>query len=306
MARAIVATADPKRWAAPISLYLDLEDGQTADLETVARAALAFSATVKEVAAFIDPFIELRVELESGTQGSLSLNSFLKNLRPMGGEELTLKAVAFVVLSWFSVHAVDWTFEKAMDAISGAEAKHFTPEQRKELSDIVQKAVAGRAAEPQAQQVYRELGADPAIKGVGATIESGRRPADIVPRSEFPARGHVSGPATPVEGGKRETVETVRVVLISPVLVPGKRRWKFRSTHGEFGASIKDEKFLEEVLTGTTSIRMKAGIEMVIQLQTMQEFHRGIWENTERNVLHVERLIEPTEPQTLFSLPDDK
>lgn len=91
----------------PISLYLDLEPGQVADLEVVARASLAFAAAVKDLAYVIDPSLELRIELASGTEGSLSLNSLLKSIRGKEGEAITLAAIALVILNWFAGHALD-------------------------------------------------------------------------------------------------------------------------------------------------------------------------------------------------------
>ncbi len=74
---------------APISVYLDLEAGRVADMEVVARAALAFSAAVKDLAYVIDPGLDLRIELQSGTEGSLNLNTILRNLKDHKGEAIT-------------------------------------------------------------------------------------------------------------------------------------------------------------------------------------------------------------------------
>lgn len=41
----------------------------------VARAALSWSAAIKELAFVLDPSLEVRVEIDSGTQCSFSLNS---------------------------------------------------------------------------------------------------------------------------------------------------------------------------------------------------------------------------------------
>ena len=64
----------------PLSLYLDLEKGATADLEVVSRAALAWSAAIKDLAFILDPSIEIRVEIASGTPGSFSLNSLIRTV----------------------------------------------------------------------------------------------------------------------------------------------------------------------------------------------------------------------------------
>jgi hypothetical protein len=279
---------------APLSLYFDLEEGQVADLEVVARSALAFAAAVQEVAYIIDPGLDIRIELESGSPGSLSLNAILRNLRDHKGETITLGAVALIILSWLGNHALDYGFEKLMDGLTGKDAQehHFTPEQRKELGEIVTGAIDKRLGESQVQRFYGEVERDPAIRGVGGTTDKGARPAIIVPRAEFPAR---AGRAEPREVtiSRRERLEKVRVLLISPVLLPGNRRWKLRSAQSEFGAAIKDQEFINRVLSGTTPVRMKAGIEMDIDLQTVEEFRHGVWEVVERSVTHVNRLIEP-------------
>jgi hypothetical protein len=74
--------AEPPLVEAPLSLYLDLKPGLKADLEVTARAALAFASAIREVAYVIDPALELRIELESGTDGSLCLNAILRAVRP--------------------------------------------------------------------------------------------------------------------------------------------------------------------------------------------------------------------------------
>jgi hypothetical protein len=238
-----------------------------------------------------DPSLELRIELASGTEGSLSLNSLLKSIRGKEGEAITLAAIALVILNWFAGHAL-------LGADRGAE--HFTVEQRQELTDIVQKALAGKVAEKHVQQVYREVERDPVIKGVGATPVAGERPADIVPRAEFRARAGQSGTVVEQTINRRVTTERIRVGLISPVLLPGNRRWKLQSAQGEFGAAIKDQTFINSVVLGTTSIRMKAGIEMDVELETVEEFRNGVWEIVERSVLNVNGLIQPPEQADLM------
>jgi hypothetical protein len=279
----------------PITLYFDLQDGFTADLEVISRVSLAWAAAIKEAAYMIDPLLEVRVEVSDATSGSFSLNGILRNLHiTKDGETLTLRALAFVVVAWMSTHAMDYAFEKGADIVTGHEQDAFTPEQKRELREIVEKAMADKAGAQRVQQVYREAERDPAIKGMGATQKRGERPAYIVPRSEFRARSGRGGANVLEETiNRRTTVEEVRVMLISPVLLPGTRRWRVQSSVGEFGVTIKDQDFLNQVLMGTTHLRMRGGIEMVVELETHEEFRNGVWETTDRNVLKVERLIEP-------------
>ena len=64
------------------SLYIELEPGTKADLETVSNSALAFVSAVRELAYILDPSLDLRVEFVSGTEGSFSLNAWLRSLNP--------------------------------------------------------------------------------------------------------------------------------------------------------------------------------------------------------------------------------
>jgi hypothetical protein len=273
---------------ATVSLYLELEEGAVADIEVVAKAALAFSKAVKDVAYIIDPSLELRVELASGTRGSLSLNSIFRNLKKANGETITLSAIGLVVLGWFGATVSDFGKDELKDIIKNLfhQEEQFTPAQQAQLKAIVTKAINEKAAAPHVQQVYRELERDPAIKGVGATPKAGDRPAVIVPRRQFAER---AGERIVQEEAnrRRTTTDRVHVALISPVLVPGDRKWRLQSAHGEFGASIKDKQFVDMALSGRLAIPLATGIEMDVQLETIEDFKEGVWVVHDRNVLHV-------------------
>jgi hypothetical protein len=91
----------------------------------------------------------------------------------------------------------------------------------------------------------------------------------------------------------RTSIETV--TLVSPVLLPGKRRWRFLGKEGEFGAYIKDAQFLENVLRGRSGIPMVAGIRMEVELQTIEDpIEGGAWVVRERAVLSVRRVSPPS------------
>ena len=293
----------------PVSLYLDLEPGAVADIEVVARVSLALAAAIKEAAFIIDPSMDIRIGLESGTEGSLSLNSWLKNLKNSKGEKITLAALSFIAITWFSGHALDWTFEQIADHLLGdkSHVESFSPEQRRELSEIVQKAARGRIAEPQVQRVYRELEHAPSIKGVGATQVKGSRPATLIPREQFSARG---GHVVSEEYGITRRTRTVRerIVLVSPVLLEGtRRRWKFRSAQGEFGASVLDGQFLNDVVAGRLGLPMSGGIELDVDLETTEEMRDGVWAPIERRVLHVyDRFSLPTQGELPMGAPDPR
>jgi hypothetical protein len=291
---------------APISLYLDLEEGRIADLEVVSRAALAWVAAIKEAAYALDPSLEVRIEFASGTPGSLSLNSIIKKIREAEESPVTWGALSLLALLWFGDHVLDKGFDAVWDEIVGrGEAQHVTlsPAQMDEIAKKVAGAIENRVAHPQVQQVYRELERDPAVRGVGATSRAGTRPSVIVPRSEFHTRSGRSTATDATTVNQRTITTKLTVTLIRPVLIQGERRWGLRGPTGEFGATIKDKEFIERTLSGTTAVPMVAGIEMDIDLETKEEFRGGAWTVIDRSVTHVLALRRPPVTGDLFPPP---
>jgi len=54
-----------------ITLYLGLKPGERADFEVVGRAAASFAEAVREISYILEPDHEVRLEFDSGTEGSL-------------------------------------------------------------------------------------------------------------------------------------------------------------------------------------------------------------------------------------------
>lgn len=282
--------------AEPITLYLDLEPGQVADLEVVARASLKFAAAIREIAFFLDPSMEVRIELESGTEGSLSINAFIRSLQDKAREHPILAAVAVFIMGWFGNYALD----EMADALRGKEKVEISDEQVEEIVRRLQEAQNSRVGAAEAQSVYKELQDDPAIKGVGASRVHGKKPEQIIPKSEFPAR---ADPAilVPVVAPTRRTRERPqRLRIVSPVLLLTKeRRWRFLSEEGEFGAPVKDTDFLDDLMTGRVVLPMTGGVEIDALVETVEDFVDGVWVIREWNVLRVYRHHLPPTQQGL-------
>jgi hypothetical protein len=292
---------------ATVSLYLDLETGQVADIEVVARAALAFSAAIKVLAAELAPEADVRVELVSGTEGSLSLNSLIRGAGMFVTKE-RLQQVAIGIMTYFAMQVAENTSQDVINHIRGKDVP-----QAVQLSDAdvqrIARAVQNETARKQAQQVYKEVERDPAIKGVGATDQPGHRPVVIVPRAEF--HQHAGLVVREQTVTHRTVPERMTVVLVSPVLVEGNRRWKFRGPTGEFGAPIKDADFAARVLSGTTTVPMVAGIIMDVEVETVETLKDGVWvPEKNKTVTHVYGVKPPVtiEQASLFANapgPDD-
>ncbi|MGY0793234.1 hypothetical protein ACW7BJ_28030 [Azospirillum argentinense] len=294
---------------APVTFYIDLEPGELADIEVVARSSLAFASAVREIAYIIDPSTELRISIASGTEGSLTLNSFVdfaKNGRSK--VKKALWAIVVVCAASFAQDLREALIERLMksedirevfEVIKGYTGIDLTKDESgitdddakrigKQVVEILKNASDVEAFRP----VFREVLRDDAIRGVGVGIEHGERPQQIVPRERFHEFA-TSSEINDLDGGKRTKKEPVTVRLISPVLLHGDRKWKFTGKDGEFSASIKDLSFLEDALSGRHPIPMVYGVEMDIILQTVEEKEDGLWKPTDRKVIDVLEVRPP-------------
>lgn len=287
-----------------ITLYLGLKDGQKADLEVVGLAAAAFAEAVKEISYIVDPGMEVRIEFESGTEGSLKLKAIIKTLNSPEGRRAALAAVAMTVGGVLLNDIRTYGVGKLID-------RYLIPEQRQQLSDedvqriakAIQDVSSGRIAKAPIQKMYKQIDRDEVIESVGTITKSEKKPPDPVPRSEFPIRaGIVSRTQTGVKDRKTPSVE--RLTIISPVLLHADRVWRLRSPHGEFGYHIKDEKFLDDVLAGRRRLPMKEGVQITAKIETHEEFEGQVWVAKNRYILKVVRIHQPPKKQSdLFSQP---
>ncbi len=290
----------------PISLYIALEDGRKADLEVVARASLAFARALRESAAMYDPLADVRIELINSTEGSLSLNAVVSWLKSKTGieDEAALRAAVIALSVWFTTEVGNWGVAKALDHLTNQNVQQtlkLSDEELQKLAEMVAVALERRVADLAVKEVYRELEQDPAVIGVGTTIEPGAKPKEIVPKAQFRERSALE---TEVPAGtRRDTISNETVRLIRPVLLESNRRWRFAGRTGEFGAPIKDETFLHNLMTGQIDLPMTGGIQLDILLEVKEENRAGVWTVLERNVLEVRHVHPPQLQQSLFSDP---
>jgi hypothetical protein len=184
----------------------------------------------------------------------------------------------------------------------------LAPEQRKELSDDdvqrIAKAVIdinkGKIAKAPVQQMYKQLERDNNIESVGAITKPNDKPSQPVPRSCFSER---AGIAAAVETSSKTRTVPSRLTLISPVLLPSDRVWRFSSPIGEFGYFVKDEKFLSDVLHGRLHLGLKQGIQITAEIETKEEFEGGVWVPKRREIIKVVRVHKKSETGDLFAQP---
>jgi hypothetical protein len=275
----------------PLSLYFDTEPGRHPDLIVVGRAAIAFSAALHELAYVLDPSLTIRIELQSSTPGSLSLNSLIRTVGRGPTAALAARGLVIGAATWFGHFAMDWTATKIMDelynSVRSAPEPEMSPQDLERLAAKLDEAMRKRAAEQHVQGVYREVDRDTEIRALGVTTVPGARPDDLVPRAEFGARAGGLKTPEPDTATSRTREDVVNVRLVSPRLVDDERRWKFSFHEGEFGASVKDEGFLEEIRTGKSRLRLISGIVLRVVLQTVEEKEEDVWVVKERTILKV-------------------
>jgi hypothetical protein len=290
-----------RRLQETISLYLDLKKGEKADFEVVGRAAAAFAELVKEIAFVVEPGIEVRLEFESGTEGSLSLNAILKELKTPAGRRAAMIGIVAAVATTFVQNAVSYGYQRLFDELfPKEEGVHLAQEDIERIVRAMKAVDEGKIAKEPAREVYKQLERDSRIKSVGTVTEKIGKPIQPVPRTDFPTR---AGIVQPVETSpkSRKARSRERMVLISPVLLSADRMWRFRSLSGEAGYHMKDEKFLSGLLSGRRKLPMAEGIQITAEIETHEKFEGGVWVPVERFVTRVVTVHRPAKQLDLFA-----
>ena len=276
---------------APLSLYIALEDGKDADLEVVSRAALAWADAIRQIAVHIDPTIQVEIKLHSGSEGSLSLNSIVRALQSGMPTKIALRAAVAAAAWWFTEKGLEYTFTEVLDYLRSEDAAAITrdlsEEELREIAEIVVREHKARIGEEAVEQLYRELERDRAITGVGATTVPEKRPVAVVPREEFGVRS--SAAVEDEETVTRRTVnDHIEVVVIRAHLVNDtNKRWRFASPYGEFSATIKDQEFLDDALSGAARIPLVSGLKLDVLVRITEDKVGDLWQATDHAIVRV-------------------
>lgn len=286
-----------------LTLYLGLKEGQKADFEVVGLSAAAFAEAVKEISYILEPGLEVRLEFDSGTEGSLKLKAIIKSLNTPEGRRTALVSIIATIGLTLINDVRGYGVGKLLDDFLGSE-------QRKELSDEditrIARAVIdinkGKIAKAPVQELYKQLERDTNIESVGAITKPDDKPIQPIPRSAFLEKAGIA-PLEETSTKSRTIQSTERLTLVSPVLLPTERVWRFRSPIGEFGYFIKDEKFLDDVLHGRLHLGLKQGIQITAEIDTKEEFEGGVWVPKRREIIKVIRVHKRPETEDLFAQP---
>jgi hypothetical protein len=272
--------------AEAITLYLGLKPGEKADFEVVGLAAAAFAEAVKEIAYILEPATEVRLEFESGLEGSLELKAILRKLgsREARGVLIGIVATVGIVLA---NDIETYGVGKFLD-------HYLMLEQRQQLSDedierivrAVRGVNDGQIAKAPVREMYRQLDRDKNIESVGSIAKPDAKPINPIPRSEFSTRAGLA-PVVETTPRSRRSVRTDLLTVISAVFLNTDRVWRFRSAFGEDSYHVADLKFLSDVLSG--KFKLKEGVQITAQVESIEEFEGGVWVPKRHTILKVIR-----------------
>ena len=204
-----------------LTLYFDLEEKQLADIEVISRASLAWSVAIKDIASHVDPGLQISVQLESGTKGSLSLNSLVKQVGPYVSDPRNIRIAIVTTLIYITHESGAWTIGKALDHLSSNDiapiVQSLSEVEKRELAEAVVEELEAKTGRDNLALVFQEAKKDRSIKGIGATTVKSKRPRNIISREEFDAR--FSEPIEMEDAPEaRQLARRMKVVLIWPAL----------------------------------------------------------------------------------------
>ncbi|MEQ1538099.1 MAG: hypothetical protein ABL928_04160 [Sphingorhabdus sp.] len=275
-----------------LSLYFGLKEGETADLEIISAAAIAWVETMRALAQSVDGGSDIKVDLVDVDQSSAIYNTvvewFDRNVEPhldriaAGASKAAPRSRTLVLtLAAFTVTTV-------VPTVMG---DGFNEDDRERAKRIEQQTKSP-AVETARQKFYRAIEREPAIESIQIRQEPQGEPIVIVSKESFPVEGGLF--ALEEEGvQERITPAVVEVVLVKPALVHTPRTWTFKPDGlPEFDAVMRDALVLQAIEDKGFPAIMREGIRMTLRLEVKEVLVDGQWKLV-RGGRSVMRVISP-------------
>jgi hypothetical protein len=263
-----------------ITLYFGLKEGQRADLEVVAAAALEWVESVRAAARVISPEAQVRIEIVSAEESSLRLNTIFEWIEAQltRVDEGTAKykrlrklAIALAVfVPTVGVPTYHFYFVDPPKA-------ELTEQDRELLNKLLEKTREDPAVKEKRQKFFKMLERDTSISSAGVSEGRSDPPLITIPSDRFAELGGLWA-ILDEDKQERTTYPVVDVVLISPVLLPFPRVWKFQPPGlPEFSANMLDKTFLMALKEDHVRERLRVGIPMTVRLAVKEKKVSGVW-----------------------------
>lgn len=267
----------------PLTIYFDLSPDARPTIGAVGKAMVEFEKMAGETVFLMEPGVEFSMVYQYSAPGSLRI---IAGLRGLGGvvTKERLKYLAIIIATTLINNGVGHFQGKAMDeaieAIAGEEAV-LTDEDIQRLVEALQSVERSDTVTGPRREFYRAVEPDPAITGIGAVpTEQEEPPALIIPRSEFEGRaGAIIERSVELDTEPRVISERVEVVLASAPLIESRAKWRIFSNGHQISVKMLDERFHQQLLDGTTQLRLAGGVILDVTLETTQVYADGVWQN---------------------------
>lgn len=263
-----------------VSLYFGLKEGEIADLEVVAEAALEWAGIVRAAAVTIDPQAKVNIGLVDAEESSLRLNAVLEwaedtlaRIKEGPAKYPRIYTLAVALAAFIALQSV----ERAMDVIFDTDpSPALSAEDRNLLNNLLDQLRDAPEVEDRKRKFYRKLEHDPSILDVGVSEGHKNPPIIRVPSNQFPERGGLW--MMQEDPQKRTSRQVLDVTLVSPVLISTPRSWEFQLEGlPTFRAVMKDERFLNALDQSHVHETLRSGIRMTIRLEVKEENIDGEW-----------------------------
>ena len=286
----------------PLTIYFDLSPEARPTIGSVGEAMVQFEKMAGEAVFLIEPGVEFSLVYQYSAPGSLRI---IAGLRGLVTKE-RLSALALIIVTTLVNNGVSHIQGMAMDeairAAAGEQAATLTDEDIERISEAVRKVERSETVTAPRRDFYRAVEPDQAITGIGAAPnEQEERPAVVVPRSEFGDRSRAAIEKVPDgEPEPRVLSEHVAVVLANAPLIESKAMWRIFSNGHQILVKMLDNKFRQQILDGTTQLRLAGGVILDVTLETTQVYADGVWQNKSYAIREVHTWRQDTEQAELL------
>lgn len=285
-----------------LGFYVGVREGEFADLEVVAAAAISWVQSVKAAAMLLCPEETIRVSLiaaepgssrwlakiERSTSNQIAENAKQKWQRLPAIVQMTIG----LAIAWPITIVPTYNFYRDQIA-AAAKALGLTGDQVEKATKKADKIRAAPSVENPQKQTFRTLQRDPKITGVasGIPIGSAWKPP-LIPASQF---AEADGFFQISEAAPHERILPLKldVLLVSPRLENAAKTWRFRQEGlPAFGAVMRDKTFLAALDRNEVRESMRTKIPMTIMIEVKQRMINGEWKDVPRT-RSVVRVIAP-------------